>query len=92
VIVASRSSSFPKKDFDPQAFAQKLAFTDDWRAWHQRRRRHQAPDRLHARDGLLSDPYKDGSISGLSANADGQIKMPPAWIRTNVVNFAKKSA
>jgi hypothetical protein len=35
---------------------------------------------------------EDGSISGFIGYADGQLKVPPQWIGTNVVTFPKKSA
>jgi hypothetical protein len=32
---------------------------------------------------------EDGSISGFVGFADGQLKMPPQWLRTNVVKLKR---
>jgi hypothetical protein len=32
---------------------------------------------------------EDGSVAGFVGYADGQLKMPPAWIRTNVVKLKR---
>ena len=32
---------------------------------------------------------EDGSISGFVGYADGQLKMPPQWIQTNVVKLKR---
>jgi DNA primase len=81
------------KPFDPVAFASKLQFTDEVSALGLTE---QDATRLQIgfTRGKIYFPIRneDGSISGFIGYADGQLKVPPQWIGTNVVTFPKKSA
>jgi DNA primase len=80
----------PPREFDPAAFASKLAFTDEV-----------AELGINEEDatrlqigftrGKVYFPVRneDGSISGFVGYADGRLKMPPQWIGTNVVKLKR---
>jgi hypothetical protein len=84
-----------KKDFDPQAFAANLQYTEQVEQL--------GFTETAAKDfsigfyrGQVYIPIRhaDGSISGFVGYADGQLKLPPKWLpaTSNVVTFPKKSA
>jgi DNA primase len=79
-----------KKDFDPAAFASKLAFTDEVAELGIAE---EDATRLQIgfTRGRVYFPIRneDGSISGFVGYADGQLKMPPQWIGTNVVKLKR---
>ena len=74
----------------PVAFASKLAFTDEVAELGISE---EDATRLQIgfTRGKVYFPIRneDGSISGFVGYADGQLKMPPAWIRTNVVKLKR---
>jgi DNA primase len=80
----------PKKEFDPAAFASKLAFTDEVAELGISE---EDATRLQIgfTRGKVYFPIRneDGSISGFIGFADGQLKMPPQWLRTNVVKLKR---
>ena len=88
--------SQPKRDtkketaFDPAAFASKLAFTDEVAELGISE---EDATRLQIgfTRGKVYFPVRneDGSISGFIGYADGQLKMPPQWIQTNVVKLKR---
>ena len=78
------------RPFDPQAFAGKLTFTDEVAALGISEEDATRPQIGFTR-GKVYFPIRneDGSIAGFVGYADGQIKMSPAWIRTNVVKLKR---
>ena len=86
----------PKRDtkketaFDPSAFASKLAFTDEVAelgiSEEDATRLQIGFTRRKVYFPVRND---DGSISGFIGFADGQLKMPPQWIGTNVVKLKR---
>jgi hypothetical protein len=78
------------RPFDPQAFASKLTFTDEVAALGISEEDATRPQIGFTR-GKVYFPIRneDGSIAGFVGYVDGQIKMPPAWIRTNVVKLKR---
>jgi DNA primase len=76
--------------FDPAAFASKLAFTDEVAELGI-----SEEDATRLQIGFTRGKvyfpvrYEDGSISGFIGYADGQLKMPPQWIQTNVVKLKR---
>jgi DNA primase len=87
---ARAETTAPKKEFDPQAFAGKLAFSDEVEALGI-----SEEDATRLQIGFtrgkvyLPIRNEDGSISGFVGFADGQLKMPPQWIGTNVVKLKR---
>jgi len=77
------------KAFDPAAFASKLAFTDEVAELGISE---EDATRLQIgfTRGKVYFPIRneDGS-SGFIGFADGQLKMPPQWLRTNVVKLKR---
>ena len=86
----------PKRDtkketaFDPSAFASKLAFTDEVAELGISE---EDATRLQIgfTRGKVYFPVRndDGSISGFIGFADGQLKMPPQWLHSNVVKLKR---
>jgi DNA primase len=80
----------PSREFDPAAFAAKLAFTDEVAELGISE---EDAGRLQIgfTRGKVYFPVRndDGSISGFIGYADGQLKMPPAWIHSNVVKLKR---
>jgi hypothetical protein len=76
--------------FDPAAFASKLAFTDEVAELGISE---EDATRLQIgfTRGKVYFPIRneDGSISGFVGFADGQLKMPPQRLRTNVVKLKR---
>ena len=76
--------------FDPVAFASKLSFTDEVAELGISE---EDATRLQIgfTRGKVYFPVRneDGSISGFIGYADGQLKMPPQWIGTNVVKLKR---
>jgi DNA primase len=94
-VHSSPSPSKPKKaevrkDFDPQAFASKLAFTDEVAELGI-----SEDDATRLQIGFTRGRVyfpirnEDGSVSGFIGYADGQLKMPPQWITSNVVKLKR---
>jgi hypothetical protein len=80
----------PSREFDPVAFAAKLSFTDEVAELGISE---EDATRLQIgfTRGRVYFPIRneDGSISGFVGYADGQLKMPPQWIQTNVVKLKR---
>jgi hypothetical protein len=80
----------PSREFDPVAFAAKLAFTDEVAELGITE---EDATRLQIgfTRGKVYLPIRndDGSINGFIGFADGQLKMPPQWIQTNVVKLKR---
>jgi DNA primase len=78
------------RPFDPAAFASKLSFTDEVAELGISE---EDATRLQIgfTRGKVYFPVRneDGSISGFIGFADGQLKMPPQWIQTNVVKLKR---
>jgi DNA primase len=78
------------KEFDPAAFAQKLSYSDEV---SELGISEEDATRLQIgfTRGKVYFPIRndDGSISGFVGFADGQLKMPPQWLRTNVVKLKR---
>ena len=87
---ARAETTAPKKEFDPVAFAAKLSFTDEVAELGISE---EDATRLQIgfTRGKVYFPVRneDGSISGFVGYADGQLKMPPQWIGTNVVKLKR---
>src|SRR5205814_928904 len=86
----------PAPAFDPDIFAQKLAYSDELKELGITQ---EDADRLgigfHAKYKRIYFPIRnlDGSVSGFIGYANGELKMPPQWLTSNkVVAFPKKSA
>jgi hypothetical protein len=84
-VPEQKKAAATKKDtvFDPAAFAAKLAFTDevaDLGISEEDATRLQSASRTER----FTFPF--GTISGFIGFADGELKMPPQWIRTNSRN------
>jgi hypothetical protein len=78
------------RSFDPVAFAAKLAFTDEV-AELGITEEDAARLQIGFTRGKVYFPFRndDGSISGFTGYADGQLKTPPQWIGTNVVKLKR---
>jgi hypothetical protein len=80
----------PSREFDPVAFAAKLAFTDEVAELGI-----SEEDATRLQIGFtrgkvyLPIRNEDGSISGFIGFADGQLKMPPQWLHSNVVKLKR---
>ena len=76
--------------FDPVAFASKLSFTNEVAELGISE---EDAGRLQIgfTRGKVYFPIRneDGSISGFVGYADGQLKMPPQWLQTNVVKLKR---
>jgi len=91
-VPEQKKAAATKKEtaFDPVAFASKLQFTDEVAELGISE---EDATRLQIgfTRGKVYFPIRneDGSISGFVGYADGQLKMPPQWIRTNVVKLKR---
>ena len=87
---ARAETTAPKKEFDPVAFASKLQYTNEVAELGINE---EDASRLQIgfTRGKVYFPVRneDGSISGFVGYADGQLKMPPHWIGTNVVKLKR---
>ena len=87
---ARAETTAPKKEFDPVAFAAKLSFTDEVAELGISE---EDATRLQIgfTRGRIYIPVRneDGSISGFVGFADGQLKMPPQWLHSNVVKLKR---
>jgi len=79
-----------KKGFDPAAFAARLSFTDEVAELGITE---EDTTRLQIgfTRGRVYFPIRneDGSVAGFVGYADGQLKMPPQWIGTNVMKLKR---
>ena len=87
---ARAETTAPKKEFDPVAFASKLQYTNEVAELGISE---EDATRLQIgfTRGKVYFPVRneDGSISGFIGYADGQLKMLPQWIGTNVVKLKR---
>jgi len=92
---SARCPASPSREFDPLAFTAKLQFTDEV---SELGLTEEDATRLQIcfTRGKVYFPIRneDGSIRGFIGYADGELKLPPQWLQTNVVKLkrAKKAS
>lgn len=88
-------ASKPPAQFDPQAFAAKLAYTTEVEALgFSQEAAAQFSIGFYRGQVFLPVRHPNGDISGFVGFKDGVMKLPPSWLpaASNVVAFAKKTA